>query len=372
MLRAEAAAEGGRACADAARLVKDPEARKRGDAEARELYHTAAHAYAQAADTAARPAEGAEHLWLAAARYLDAREPALAAALLERYLPLNKKPERAGEGWYLLAETRRQLGSEAAALDAYRECIKVTTPFAYRRRYQLALIAMRNGELDEAEAALEQNLKLLRFDPDSEAQEKSLFALGGLLFQRRNYSMVARRLGEALGRFPVNPDATRAHYQLAESYYILANQENQNYLQGQYKDAVAKEHSRSEYRRLLHKAADEFLELAQVLDRPEAAGHLARDEVVQVPFKAAECRFELGQYEDALHIYEQIVERYPEGVEHLNALGGTVRCLSSLGRGDKMRDRLADIRTALPKVEDDVRAKWEEWLLIAAKPLSNP
>lgn len=369
VLRGEAAAEGARDLQEQAKQAAAGDKSKL-EASARELYRQSAEAYTKAAAAQPRPGESAHFLWLAAARALDGQDHAQVAVLLERFLPINKKPERMGEGWYLLAETRARLKKEPAALDAYRECIKHPTPFAYRARYQLALIAVKNGELDEAEAALELNLKLLRFDPDSEAQEKSLFALGGLLYQRKNYSAVVRKLEEALGRFPANAEATRAHYQLAESYYILANQENQRILLGEYKNDEAKDHGRRQCRRLFQRAAEEYLELNRFLETPEAAGHLSADEAAQVPFLAAECKFNLGQYEDALTIYEKLAAKSKD-LDRLNALGGMVRCLSSLGRADKVRERLADIRASLANMDDTVKAQWENWLRIASKPFEK-
>jgi tetratricopeptide (TPR) repeat protein len=371
VLQAESAIEWARARRETGRLADL--ARKKTEEEAAcELFRQAGEAYTRAYEAQARPIEGLEQLWLAAACFIDAGEHVRAAGLLERFLAFNSKPERAGEGWYRLGEARRQLGSEPDARKAYRECIKHPTAFAFRARYQLAQLAIKNGELDEAEAVLEQNLKLLRFEPDSEAQEKSLFALGNLFYQRRNYRMVVRRLEEALGRFPVNAEATRAHLQLADSYSVLAAEENDKLVKNECKTPEVREHVQHERRRWLRKAVKEYLDLAEVLEKPEAAGHLSAEEAVQVPFKAAECFYNDGQFEEALRLYEQLAGRYPNRVERLNALGGMVRCLAALGRNDKIAARLAEIQTALAKMDPTVKTQWEEWLRVAGKPLAKP
>ena len=115
--------------------------------------------------------------------------------------------QRQGEGWFLLGEARRRLRDPEAG-KAYLTCIGYPTNYAYRARYYLALAAVANGQLDGALGMLEQNLTLLHNDPDPEAQEMSLYALGDLLYRRGNYHMVVQRLGAAVKHFPANPEAT--------------------------------------------------------------------------------------------------------------------------------------------------------------------
>jgi len=87
---------------------------------------------------------------------------------------------------------------------------------------------------DDAEAGLEQNLKLLRFDRDDEAQEKSLFAIGNLCFQRMDYPKAARRLEAGVedvelvdGRFGVLgvPGSGVSWRELASSGALVAEEE---------------------------------------------------------------------------------------------------------------------------------------------------
>jgi tetratricopeptide (TPR) repeat protein len=373
VMRAEASLDWGRARQEESRRATTPEAQQSADEAARNLFCQAGDAYADAAGQTTLAAEQAEYVWQSAAGYLAGRDHARGSQQLERFLKLDPRPERKGEGWYLLAEAHRQVKNQTAALAAYRECIKFVTPFAYKARYQLALEAMASGDLDDAESMLELNLQLLRNDPDAESQEKSLFALGNLFFQRRNYRMVVRRLEEALGRFPANPEATRAHFQLAESYRMLAALENQALVTNEYKTDDAKAHAAKERDRWLRKAAQEYLDLAAFLNTPEAQGHLTPEEQVQVPLTAAECRFNLGEYNEALKIYSDLASRYAGRLEALNALGGMVRCHAALGQQAEVRQRLDDIRRALAAQDDPaVRQQWEEWVTIASKPPSNP
>ena len=84
-----------------------------------------------------------------------------------------------------------------------------------------------------------------------------------------------------------------------------------------------------------------------------------------MPFLAADCHFDQGEYPVALAAYERLAARYAERLEGLNALGGMVRCYSALGDTEKMEQALARIEQMLPKMPDPVRLQWSEWLKTA-------
>jgi tetratricopeptide (TPR) repeat protein len=378
VLRGEAAAQWGRQRRERARKSKNKDEQQKEESAARELFAKAAAAYDQAAAVGRSPTEQADPLWQSAAAYLDCQDHAHAADQLQRFLKLDPRSERQGEGWYLLGEAHRRANNAAAADTAYRESIKFPTHFAYRARYQLALAAIDKGDLDEAEAALSLNLRLLRFDADPEAQKQTLFALGDLLYQRRNYQMVVKRLDEAVGPFHIDPDATptpeatRARYQLADSYRQLAAQRNQSLIIEDNLSEEARNKYQQVHRGLLEKAADEFHKLDELLKKPEAQGHLSLELQVQIPFIEANCKYDLGQFDKALELYESLVQRYPNRPEGLDALGGCVKCHAALGNIKAVRKRLEDIRAVLATMDDSVRKPWEEWLIQANKPLGNP
>ena len=129
---------------------------------------------------------------------------------------------------------------------------------------------------------------------------------------------------------------------------------------------------RKEYREHLVHAAGEFEVLADLLDKPEGKDLLTPEERVQVPFLAADCHFDQGDYSGALAAYERLATRYAERLEGLNALGGMVRCYSALGDTEKMEQALGRIEQMLPKMPDEVQRQWSEWLKTARKPVSPP
>jgi tetratricopeptide (TPR) repeat protein len=358
---------------------------------ARELFGRAAADYQKVAEAASEPAGRAEPLWQAALCLREAKDLPQAAAALDRFLKLEQglpaerqSAARQSEAWYLLGETRREAGDRAKAEEAYAACISVSvagsSPFPYRARFELAKYQIADGNLDKAVETLEQNLGLLRYDPDAKAQDDSLFTLGHVLYQRGDFRGAQRRLEEALGALrrgaegqefvPSGPDVTRAWYELAESYRQVANQAMREWQQNESRTAGGEGHLKEEYRRWTQKAAEEYEALARFLDKPASAGHLSEEERLGVPFLAADCRFNLGEYDLALEAYEKLAARHPGQTRAgLNALGGTVRCHVSLNQPEKAHRRLGEIRAALAGVTDEeLRKEWEGWLTVASKP----
>jgi hypothetical protein len=136
--------------------------------------------------------------------------------------------------------------------------------------------------------------------------------------------------------------------------------------------------------RLLRKAADELEKLIPLAAKPEAAAQLTRDDIVRVPFRAADCRYYAGQYVESLHLYERIAEEYgqkrsrtaEEQKDYLLALGGTVRCMSLLiWSSDKFREklgkRLFEIELVLQEVDPATRDEWQAWLVRPTKELAE-
>jgi tetratricopeptide (TPR) repeat protein len=364
ILRAEESTEWARkrlTPADGAKLA--PEEEK----AARELFGQAGAAYLEAA--AAAPEDGrADLVWQAAGRFVDGHDLPKAIATLEQFLKTEQRPDRLGEGWFLLGEARRQSKETDAAEAAYVNCVGCPTPFASRARYQLALLYWDAGKADQAREALVQNLKQLRFDHDSEALEKSLYALGNFAYQRHDYAEVVKRLEEALGQFPANPDQTRARYQLANSYRQLAAEAKRDEMLGDSPNPEYVKHLQEKHRQYLQKAAEEYKELAAFLEKPESAGHLTPDERLEVPFTAAQCYFDLGTYDDALRVYDRLLETNTDQHVTLQALGGAARCHLFMRQQDKAQQRLDEIRKGLAGLKKSEQKEWEEWLSVASKP----
>jgi tetratricopeptide (TPR) repeat protein len=372
-LRAQTCTEWAAARLEQAHAAADAVARQTEENAARDLYREAGAAHAEAVEKAAAPAEQAEYLWQAGVSYFQGEDYAQAAGLFTRFLERNPKSERQSEGWYLLAQSARHLNNRATAEKAYLECIAFPGRFAYRARYHLALARIEEGKTDKAEEYLTENLQAFRrghdAELDPEAYEKSLFTLGALLYKRGNYRGVVQNLEVALGRFPANPEATRARFQLADSYRQLANQSHQSYLIRENMSPDAKDHYSQLHQDYLKKAAEQFQDLEEFLQTPEARGHLTPEEQVTVPFIYADCLYNLGRYDEALAMFNRLAGRFRGQPAAVFALEGAARVYAARRDFSNMRQRLEDIRKALPGLDEKDRQTWEKWLSDCAKPV---
>jgi tetratricopeptide (TPR) repeat protein len=334
---------------------------------ASDLFARAGAAYLEVA--AAAPEDGrADLLWQAAGRFVEGHDLEKAVVTLEQFLQTEKRPDRIGEGWFLLGEAKRQSKDVAGAEAAYLACVGCPTSFQYRARYQLAMLYWQAGKADQAREQLGQNLHLLAFDHDTEALEKSLYALGNFAYQRHDYAEVVKRLEQALSQFPANPEQTRARYELANSYRQLAAEAKRDEMLGDSPNPEYIKHLQEKHRQYLQKAAREYEELATFLEKPESAGHLTIDERIEVPFTAAQCYFDLGMYAEALTVYDRLLQTNTDQHVTLQALGGAARCHLFLRQEDKARERLDEIRKGLAGLKKAEQKEWEEWLSLASKP----
>lgn len=382
LLRADLCGEWARQRQEQARKIKDASARKKEEAAVRGLFRQAADAHAEAAKLLSDKAKKAERLWLSAVCCVEGEDHKRAALKLEKIVQSDgeNNVERLSEGWHLLGETYRQLHDREAAEKAYKNCIAYDSRFTCRARYQLALLDIEAGRIDQAAANLDQNLKLEHHDPDPEAQDKSRFALCSLLYQggpkfARNYRRVVALLEGALERAPLSPEAVLARYQLADSYRQLAAQRFINHYMSEKLSTDAHKHYLEENRRSLARAAEEFAKLEQWVDNPELCSLLSVKQRVETPFVVAECNFNLGNYEKALNKYEALAKKWGTRPEGLWALGETVRCHGAMGDYEKLRQRVEDIRKLLPTVlgfSDADRKYWHDWLAQVSKKLPPP
>ncbi len=339
-----------------------------------DCYRQAGAAYALAATQESDPAAQATYFWLSTQRYLSGQDRARAAESFGQLQRVEPKSAHLGEGWYLLGEVHRRAQDLASAEAAYLEAMKFGPPFVFRARYQVALFWQQRGEVDNAEAALEQNLRGLRVDRDDEAEEKTLFAIGNLFFSRGNYAKAVPRLEDALNRFPDNAEAIKARYTLALSYQQMSDQNHIKDVIEEYKNEETVAHYAKENQRMLLRAAEEFEKLMTLLERPESANQILADDVPQIPLRAADCRFYAGQYAEALVLFEKIADQYAkqqrtekQTFDYLTALAGSIRCLGPLispktNHRERLHKRIAEMQSVLRDVDEKAKHDWEGWI----------
>jgi tetratricopeptide (TPR) repeat protein len=338
---------------------------ERNDPATYKVYREAAVAFGKAAELAHDAADQAHWLWLSADAYLRGKDEGEAIVVLERFLQVDISEQRRGEAWLALGMVRQGLGQEEEAVNAYYKCIEFPGPNGFRARYRLAEIHIKQGKLDDAEKELEQNLELIQQDsnPDSEALEQSLFLLANLYYQRKSYRKASFRFQELLNRN--DPRTTIIREKLADCYRNLAVQEN------------AKQSfppNINLYRQYMQAAEVNYEKLVDDLAGLEGTPKMTRDEEMikhRAEFLSAQCKFDLGKYEDAARLYDLLADRYRYRLDGLTALKQLWQCYWLLHHPERARDTLRRIRSSLELMDENLfkdqpegnsRQDWLKWL----------
>ena len=373
-LAGQAAESCGKAALEQARLAVNNPAARQLEEEAQKQFRQAGTAFAQAATLSRSPADKADWLWRSAVNFLDGQDPAHALPVLEQFVALPVDAERLGEAWYVRGAAFLALGNEVAAQADFRHCIKFPGVFAFRARYELAQYEIKHNNADEGADILTQNLGLIEIadKPDREAHEKTLYALAHLLFQKRDQRMAYVKLEEALTRFPSNAGALKTRFVLAQCCRQLAEQASQKINDA--REEEERRHHRTQRQRFLEKAAGEYQRVAADCTGLQTLRVLTADEESmqrQAGFAVAECRFDLGQFDDALKLYEDLARKYAKQVEQLIALRHVWQCHGVKFQTEQGKKALVEIRDALKDMPAnafdntaEVRSRrwWEEWL----------
>lgn len=293
--------------------------------KAHEHYVRAAQAYEQSAD--ARPLdEQPPLLWKSGQCYLLARDVPLAISLLRRFVQLNNSEESLAEGWLTLAEALQKTGQKDQARQAFHKCIEIpSTPFSYRARYQLALDTIAEGNAEQAESILKQNLTVTGPSLDREAHGKSLYLYAKLLLDRKHFDQAALQLKEAIRQYPNDPKSPIARDQLGVCYRHLADDVDAK-LKGTLTPESKKYLTSSRYQ-WLEEASKVYQELADDLDKesgPDAP--LSAEEQAlyrKASFAVADLCKDLNEFPEALRRYRLLFDKYrgePEGLLACNLI----------------------------------------------------
>lgn len=303
-----------------------PEAAKQLE-NARSLAHRAGVAHERAAMLGPLGRQ-AEHFWDASRAYLGAADHARAEKVLEKFVGLEKDETKLAEAWLRIAESRQALGAKDKALQAYYKCIEYpNTPFACRARYRLALAEIDKKNVENAIAILQQNLTPEAHRLDPAAHESSSYTIADLHLKLRLWDKAALYLKEASRQYPTNPAALATRDRLADCYRKLAEIEASRLKAASTPDLQA--HYRRKRNGWLEQAAEVCQRLLDDLERKGTATLDAAEQALyrRALFGAADARFDMSEFAEALRRYESIQPRFRKKIEGLVACQRIWRCV---------------------------------------------
>jgi tetratricopeptide (TPR) repeat protein len=358
----------------------------------------------QAVAEARPPAKRAKVLWHSAQCYVRGNHHARAEAVFNQFVHLDVHDGWRGEGWYRLGETRLALAQaeparrgawEQAAWQAFYKAIEYPGPFAFRARYRIAraVLARRAADPKEAQANAAHAEELYRQVLNSQAgmtapadvREKSLFQLGELLFHRGRYEDARMILQEAVDQYPGHAAIIPARDLLGECCRRLAAEAiTLRYTpRGNGERELYFRRKQSQY---LDKAIEVYQKLADDLEARRELSPAERGLLTKAYFVVVDCRYEQGDYDDALGRSEKLVRRYAGQVECLVAYQYLFRSATGRSQPDKAALALWDawqaLFTTLKAVPDQAflktpvvamtRKEWEDWIKSAAQQVPAP
>ena len=368
---------------------------------AREKWRLAAVSYRDLARLRFATRHYTNDLWLSASAFLKGRNYRQAIASLRVYLESESRSRRA-RGLLGLGKAYLALGEPEKAIKPLDDMIKFyhNHPLSYRARIVASRVMILKENWDAAEKMLLTNLDHQDLSPSSVEWRDSLFALGALYYRRgmhadaesrvhglqparedwrreslqklerahQFFNAAARRLAEAVARYPDDRQATLARYQLAE-----AQRKGTRYLLKR-RAAETIESDRVIWRRQirnrLETAIDGYVKLQELLNVKQEAQQLSYTESMILRnsyFARADSLFDLEQYAEAIAAYSSVSNRYQNEPIALEAFVQMASCYHLMGQLDDARGTLEQAKVVLRRIPPDAnflattRYRREEW-----------
>jgi TolA-binding protein len=350
----------------------------------------AAAAYAALAQLRFATDRYTEDVWNSAENYLRGHDYLRAEALLEEYLRYELRRRRP-RALLDLGDAQLALGKPTQALVTLQECIDnyPRDPASYRARLVAARAQMERGGLEDAKRLLLANLEGTELTPDSVEWRDSLFSLGALLHEegqmfeaqgRRRlsqalassssgeheaadadlqrakelYEEAARRLEEAVSRYPAVPQVVESRYLIAQSFRALGRFAREKLERAKIETARL-EQSR-ELQRLLTDAISQYEQVQETLTRRRERSQLNELEQAILRncyFARGAAFYELGRLDEAVAAYSACTNRYHNEPEVLDAFLQLAHCFRQLGRADDARGVVEQAKVVLARIRED-------------------
>ena len=285
-----------------------------------------------------------DDLWQSSQCYMKGHDFIHAVKVLQEYLN-NGSRQRHPQALVDLGEAQLNLGRMDGALAAFEECIEFhpRDAAAYRARLIASQAHAEKGEMEQAEALLDANLNG-HLAPDSIEWRDSLFALGRLYHRQGRYEDAAKRLEEAVRRYPDCDQTLPAYYLLAECYRahaaILRKQVDEDLVDSVKRTNLLRVHKH------LTKAGEYYAFVQQSLNERQESQQLTeveRKTLRNCYFAVGATWFDLGDYDNAIRSYTAASTRYQNSPEALEAY---VQIARAFQRSSNPQEARATVRRA--------------------------
>ncbi|MCH8853136.1 MAG: tetratricopeptide repeat protein, partial [Planctomycetes bacterium] len=323
----------------------------------------------------------AESLWQAAAMYDAAGHRREAIELLRDFLTGHPASEQIPVALLRIGQAYQATGEFVLAVEYYQRCIREhpRTTAAYDSYIPLAECLVILGP-DYAEQAEEALLYILaeppdqphRFTPESYVYHEATFKLGELYSRDGRFEDAIQWFDEALQRYPEDPRSPRATFLLAHAYRRSGLDLDR--VTEELASALQRDELYREKQIRLRRAEELF---GEVIDRLTGYPPQSLTPLQGLQFKLsyayrADCAFDLGEFERALPLYQEVVRVFQDDPIALPAYVQIISSYESMGRLDEVGPAVQRAQWLVGKIDSQkyesqlVRNKPEDWLRLFA------
>ncbi|MGN6627425.1 MAG: tetratricopeptide repeat protein, partial [Tepidisphaeraceae bacterium] len=320
----------------------------------------------------------ADSLWQGVEMYERAANTPAAISALELFVAQRPSDPMTPDAMLRLGRAYQAQGQLDKAIAVYQRN-QVTYPkslAASKSAIPLAqaFIAQGPGSFDKARAVLDSVLdNNLMLDPASNEFRQALYEIGQLDYRTGHYPEAISRFSEFSKRYPQDDHLGQVLFMMGESHRRVAES-----LEKQIADAKAgsghvaeiadMQNSRkerlSDAKTLYDRVVDLYSQTAPSTDTEKLYYKLAN-------FYRADCLYDLGQYQDAITLYDKAAFRFHDDPSSLAANVQIVNAWCKLGRPDQAKAANERAKWLLRRIPPEAfgdgsftmpKAYWEQWL----------
>ena len=298
-----------------------------------------------------------DQLWRSATAYFRGQNYSETLRILREYLD-NESRRKRPQALVMQGRAYLALNKTDKALTVLEECIAFhpRDVASSRARLCVANVYLEKGEPQKAEQALSENLNNDVLNPRSQEWRSSLFALGELYYQQQRHQEAVEVLEEAVLRYPDDPRALDARYQMADAYRRGAEAAYDK-LKADLPEGEPPAPSR-QVQQDFDQALVGYREVEDILNRQQELAPLSPMQKIILRnsrFMIADVLFDLARYDQAVQQYFNITNRYQNQPEVLTAYHQIIHAYRRLGKYEEMRTVLKRAQTALSRMNENTQ-----------------
>jgi len=319
-----------------------------------------------------------QSLWQSALCFDKAGNAEKAIETWERFVDQREGKTRWPRALFYLAQAHQALGHYDYAITYYRTLLHrhPHSPAAFDSIVPLArcYLAEEPAEREKAEELLLSVLNNRALTPEAPYFRQALFELGELYFHGQNYPQAISRLIEAIDRYPKEPGLGKYLFLVGDSYRQsgLKLDDTLDKLSEDPADTVSREKTSNRKRQHLKKALEYF---SMAVDFYEHVPEERRSQLDNLYLRHSwiyrgDCLFDLGMYQQAVLLYEEVALRYQLTPTALMAFIQIVNCHVKMNNAVEAASANRRALWQLTKMTDSAltdtpialsREEWQKW-----------